>query len=627
MARALLPAASGLIGTLGFVHRRHAHTYPAQMKLFHLITTTQSLGFLRGQAAFMRSEGLDVHIVSSPGPELAAFGEREAVRTHAVRMVRRISPLQDIVSICNLFALFRRERPDIVHVHTPKASLVGVIAAWAARVPHRIFHSHGLPHSTASGFGRALLLWSTKLPSVLATRVLCVSPSVAAQMAEEKLCPVEKLAVLHYGSSNGVEAKKAFCPVPHAKGESRAALGFAPGDLIIGFAGRLVRDKGLSELYRAWTAIREEFPNTYLLIAGCPENRDALPPEVLRGLQSDSRVRMLGQFANMPQFYAALDLFALPSYREGLPSVVLESAAMGIPSVTTRAVGAIDSVVDGATGLLVDVGNSLQLEKALRRYLKDPQLRDRHGKQARERVLHLFCPEDVWRAILSEYQSLVSESRAGLRQQFMKRAAKRTLDICVSSISLAIAAPLLAMIALFVRLRMGRPVLFRQIRPGLNERPFQMLKFRTMRDAYCHNGEPLPDRERLTRLGEFLRRTSLDELPELWNVLKGDMSLVGPRPLLLEYLPRYNDLQRRRHDMKPGITGWAQVNGRNALTWQEKFDLDLWYIENFSLSLDLKILWMTFSTVLRSHGVAQQGHVTMPKFAGNVPEPDAHEPA
>ena len=165
---------------------------------------------------------------------------------------------------------------------------------------------------------------------------------------------------------------------------------------------------------------------------------------------------------------------------------------------------------------------------------------------------------------------------------------------------------------------MGRPVLFRQIRPGLNARPFQLIKFRTMTDERDGDGRLRPDAERLPAFGQFLRSTSLDELPELWNVIKGGMSLVGPRPLLMEYLELYNDEQARRHEVRPGITGWAQVNGRNALTWEDKFKLDIWYVDHQSLWLDIRILLMTLAKVLRREGVSHAGHATMEKFRGNA---------
>jgi lipopolysaccharide/colanic/teichoic acid biosynthesis glycosyltransferase len=168
----------------------------------------------------------------------------------------------------------------------------------------------------------------------------------------------------------------------------------------------------------------------------------------------------------------------------------------------------------------------------------------------------------------------------------------------------------------FVRVKLGKPVFYKQVRPGLNGQPFEMIKFRTMKNAFGPDGKPLPDEQRMTRFGRFLRSTSLDELPELINVLKGEMSLVGPRPLLMEYLPLYSQEQMRRHDVLPGITGWAQINGRNAISWQKKFELDLWYVDNQSLWLDLKILFLTFFKVLKRSDICQSGQVTVEKFNG-----------
>jgi len=194
---------------------------------------------------------------------------------------------------------------------------------------------------------------------------------------------------------------------------------------------------------------------------------------------------------------------------------------------------------------------------------------------------------------------------------------KRLFDLVLTVVGLmALALPLL-MLTWLVRHKLGRPVFFRQIRPGLNGQPFQMLKFRTMTDERGPDGALLPDAVRITPFGRWLRATSLDELPELWNVLKGDMSLVGPRPLLMEYLPLYTPEQARRHEVRPGITGWAQVNGRNAIGWEDKFRLDVWYVDNRSLWLDIKILWLTVKKVLLRDGISAAGEATMPRFAGS----------
>jgi lipopolysaccharide/colanic/teichoic acid biosynthesis glycosyltransferase len=196
---------------------------------------------------------------------------------------------------------------------------------------------------------------------------------------------------------------------------------------------------------------------------------------------------------------------------------------------------------------------------------------------------------------------------------------KRALDVVAAAVALVLlAVPMLA-IAGAVRISLKKPVLFTQLRPGRDGIPFRLIKFRTMRDALDAEGRPLADEDRLTGLGQVLRAASLDELPELWNVLRGDMSLVGPRPLLMEYLPLYTPEQARRHDVRPGITGWAQVNGRNALSWEEKFELDVWYVDHASFWLDLKIIALTISKTLSRDGISQEGHATMPDFMGSAP--------
>jgi len=199
---------------------------------------------------------------------------------------------------------------------------------------------------------------------------------------------------------------------------------------------------------------------------------------------------------------------------------------------------------------------------------------------------------------------------------------KRLLDIIGALIGLVLLSPVILVLVTYVRRRMGAPVLFRQTRPGKDGVPFVMIKFRTMRDAVDQDGNPLADADRMTPLGRKLRATSLDELPELWNVLKGEMSLVGPRPLLMEYLPLYSAEQARRHEVRPGVTGWAQINGRNAISWEEKFALDVWYVDNRTIWLDLRIIWATMRKVIAREGVSAQGEATMPRFAGTRMDPD-----
>ncbi|EGR1109789.1 sugar transferase [Vibrio cholerae] len=193
---------------------------------------------------------------------------------------------------------------------------------------------------------------------------------------------------------------------------------------------------------------------------------------------------------------------------------------------------------------------------------------------------------------------------------------KRTFDFLLAAIFLLLFFPIILFIAWKIRKNLGSPVLFRQTRPGLNGQPFEMVKFRTMKDAVDEQGNPLPDSERMTPFGDKLRNSSLDELPELWNVLKGEMSLVGPRPLLMQYLPLYSKEQARRHEVRPGVTGWAQINGRNSISWEEKFKLDVWYVDNRSFWLDLRILLLTVKKVFVKEGISADGHVTIAPFTG-----------
>jgi lipopolysaccharide/colanic/teichoic acid biosynthesis glycosyltransferase len=200
------------------------------------------------------------------------------------------------------------------------------------------------------------------------------------------------------------------------------------------------------------------------------------------------------------------------------------------------------------------------------------------------------------------------------------RIFKRVVDILFSFVAIVLLMPIFVVISVSVLLFLGRPILFKQVRPGLNEKPFYLAKFRSMNNKKNSEGELLPDKKRLNSFGKFLRSTSLDELPQLWSVLKGEMSLVGPRPLLMEYLPLYDLNQSRRHEVRPGITGWAQVNGRNNISWEERFDLDVWYVENCSFVLDLKILWLTFKKVVARENVSADGRVTVEKFKGSKNE-------
>ncbi|HEX6039714.1 glycosyltransferase, partial [Longimicrobium sp.] len=326
------------------------------IRLVHLTTIPMSLTFLRGQPGYLAGRGVEVTAVSSPDPELAEFGAREGVPVHGVRMLRRISPLHDLAALSRIVRVLRRVRPHIVHAHTPKGGLLGMIGAWAARVPVRVYHMRGLPLTTATGGKRRLLRATERVSCRLAHRVLCVSPSLRDVALAEGLCPPEKITVPAGGSGQGVDAAGRFDPARLPAGTRasvRADFGIPADATVVGFVGRVVRDKGVAELAEAWAALRAEFPGARLLLVGPFEPQDPLPAETEGALRGDPSVVLAGEDWDTPRLYAAMDVVVLPSYREGFPNVPLEAAAMELPVVSTRVPGCVDAVADGETGTLV----------------------------------------------------------------------------------------------------------------------------------------------------------------------------------------------------------------------------------------------------------------------------------
>jgi len=380
-------------------------------KLLCITTVPLSLWcFFEGQFAFLKSRGFDVQALASPGELLEKVREREQIAVHAIEMPRRITPLQDLLAVTRLWRKLRLLRPDIVHAHTPKGGLLGMLAAWLARAPVRIYHIHGLPLMTAKGFKRRLLSWSEKVSCRLAHRVLCVSHSIADVVEREGLCPAAKFRVLGGGTINGVDARVKFNPrrLVTTGRAVRLQYGIPDDATVVGFVGRIVRDKGIVELVAAWIQLREEFPALHLMLVGPLEPQDPLPAEAKHVLHSDPRVHVTGQVPDAAPLYAAMDLCVLPSYREGFPGVPLEAAAMGLPVVATSVPGCIDAVLDGVTGTLVPAREAQALAGAIRGYVVDSELRAAHGEAGRARASREFGQQAVWQALLDEYCELLA---------------------------------------------------------------------------------------------------------------------------------------------------------------------------------------------------------------------------
>ena len=347
----------------------------SSVRLVHITSVPQTLSFLSGQVGYMKNRGFDVHAISSPGRELVAFGEREGLAVYSVEMPRRMAPLRDLASLWRLCVMLRRIRPDLVHAHTPKGGLLGIIAAWIARVPVRLYHIHGLPYMTAKGPRRWLLQWTERVSCRFAHRVLCVSRSIRDVAVTERICPSRKSGVLLAGSINGVDSQGRFNPAGKTE-EKRCHLcelfGIPRDSLVIGYVGRIVRDKGLVELIEAWRILREEFPLLHMLVVGPFEPHDPVPSDVECILRGAERIHLAGQLEDPSALYAIMDIVVLPSYREGLPVVPLEAAAMALPVVATKIAGCVDAVVDGQTGTLVPPRDAWALAQAIHRYLEDP---------------------------------------------------------------------------------------------------------------------------------------------------------------------------------------------------------------------------------------------------------------
>ncbi len=561
------------------------------------VTSSVSCVFFEGQLRHLQQAGWRVAISASPDlpGQLTSFAEAEGVEAVEIPMRREISPGEDLGSLFQAVSALRQLRPMVSNVGTPKAGLIVGLAAVVTRVPYRVYTVHGLRFEGSTGGRRLLLTLAERLAMSCAHQVVCVSSGVALGIRSAGLAPARKTVVLGAGSVNGVL-------VPDRP--TRAA---APVSGVIGYVGRLARDKGVDDLVDAFTRISAQQPTVELLVCGDVDPGDPPSAASMQTIARHPRITHLGHVSPIAPHLRRMSLLALPSYREGLPAVLLEAAAQGLPVVATTATGSRDAFVDGRTGLAVTPGDVDGLVQALTELLTDEDRARRMGTAGRAFVRERFSRERVWRQWTDFYGSLPTRPRPTDR-------VKRVVDVVLGGAALVVSSPLVLASAVVVWRTLGRPVLFHQERPGRHGQPFHIHKFRTMSEARGIDGTLLPDASRVSRSGAWLRRTSLDELPSLWNVVRGDMSLVGPRPLLGRYLPHYTQREALRHAVRPGLTGWAQIHGRNTTGWAERLEQDAWYVENRSLTLDAWILLRTINVVIRGSGVVVDQRSTMPDF-------------
>jgi glycosyltransferase involved in cell wall biosynthesis len=384
----------------------------ARPHLAFVVTAPVSTIFFRGQVAQLRVAGFRVTFIAGPGPQSAAI-EAEGGEFIGVPMEREISLPKDVVSLWRLWKVLRRIRPDVTNVGTPKAGLVGGMAARLAGVPMRVYTLHGLRLETATGLKRWLLTWTERIACRNAQSVRCVSPSVRDRAVQLRLVASEKAYVVGRGSSNGVDYEL-YRQTPERKSQAIGLRrrfnieGWAP---VIGFVGRFTRDKGIAQLYRAFVQVKQTFPDVRLLLLGDFEEGDPVDAAVRRGLESEPGVIFAGMVKDTPPYYAAMDVLALPTYREGFPNVPLEAQAAGVPVVTTRVTGAVDSVIDGVTGLLVPAQDADALAQALIELVGHPERRKQMGRAAAEWVEERFRRETVWAELVKDYRRILGDGK------------------------------------------------------------------------------------------------------------------------------------------------------------------------------------------------------------------------
>lgn len=372
-----------------------------------------ALGLMRGQLTMLRKRGFDVSVVAAPSWELDAVAEREGVPTIAVPMNREITPLQDLVALFQLVRVIKQVRPDLVNAGTPKAGLLGMIAARIAGVPARIYVLRGLRLETTSGLKRLLLKTTERIASACAHQVVCVSPSIRQVYVDQYLAPAWKCMVPGAGSSNGIDVSR-FQKTDERLASARAIrrqMNIPPDAPVVGFVGRLTRDKGIVELTEAFRSVQLHHPDVRLLLVGEFESGDPVPQETIDWLRASPAVCVAGFSKDPSDFYSVMDLLAFPSYREGFPNVPLEAAAAGIPVAGFAATGTVDAVVNGKTGRLVPTGNAAALADVISDYLTNDILRYQHGLEGQRRARSEFSHEVIWNAMCDLYTSMLPPDR------------------------------------------------------------------------------------------------------------------------------------------------------------------------------------------------------------------------
>lgn len=584
------------------------------MKILVLSSLAYSLTNFRGTLLTAMVDAGHEVVACAPDEnhEVSGWLAKKGIGFRTVRMARAgMNPFADAATLWDMVSLMRKERPDVVLAYTQKPIIYGGVAARLVGGIRYFAMCSGLGHAFSGDGGlRSQVL--KKIVSILYRAAVAKAAGVFVfnrdddeEMRQNGILVAGQTAIQVPGS--GIDLSR-FVHRPLPSG--------SPKFLMI---ARLLRDKGPGEFAAAAAIVRKKFPEArFQLLGPFDANPSSVSKDELDRWQADGSIEYLGETSDVQPFLANCSVFVLPTYyREGLPRTILEAMATGRAIITTETPGCRETVTKDTNGILVPPRNSEALADAMAKLAEDAALRERYGNASRQIAEERFDVHKVNAMLLGQMgldraspETLATFEDRPLTDCYVRSAVstpdsrlRRIVDVFVAALGLAILWPLLAVMALTVALTLGRPVLFRQQRVGLAGRLFTLVKFRTMTDARDANGNLLPDSERLTKFGQFMRRFRIDELPELWNVLRGEMSLFGPRPLLPQTIHDFGHDGLTRCSIRPGLTGWAQIRGGPLLGQQEKLALDNWYVTNRSWKTDMVILMRTFSVIVRDDRV------------------------
>ena len=523
------------------------------------------------------------------------------VKVINVDLERQLSVKKDIYAIFRLINLFRVSKFDVVHSITPKAGLLAMLSSFLCRVPRRFHTFTGQIWVNYYGFKRIFYKKIDWLIIRFATLVFADSNSQMQFLIRQGICKKSNISLLGSGSISGVDLNKFYFD-PQVRQVMRRQHSIQSGDCVFIFVGRLTKDKGVLDLIKAFKLLNNRtntsLSSTLLIVGPDEEGIELLSRQLLDG--KNLNIYWVGSTFRPQDFMTAADVLVLPSYREGFGSVLIEAAACRLPTIAYRIDGVVDAVEDGRSGLLCETGNITALSKCMHSLLIDNDYRIQLGNYGYKQVQEQFSSNAITQAWMDFYLQLSNI------EKFHSRPFKRVFDFLLALIIAPFIILPITVIYLCIWIGSGAPVIYWSERIGRNNQSFLMPKFRSMRvntPAVAKHLLVNPG-EHITRIGKFLRKTSLDELPQIWSILKGDMSFVGPRPALFNQ----QDLIDQRNtlginQLRPGLTGWAQVNGRDEISLERKIQLDTQYAERQSVRFDLYILWLTFLKVIRRDSV------------------------